>query len=207
MGIKRAWIAEIQKDEEFIVNKVQEIAPGAKIILDHVPNEQAVIKNGNWMTIGSATELHNAQQLYLPHDLYNNLTIILKASTLEKAQARLKNETHRNLDEIMIEAFDKITQAMEENFPAYHNFLKKIMEYRNEYLKQDFNDKKQFILDVLTGLHANFQSKNLKKVCSDFGRFHSRVGFTLKPDDIFVFNSVSGIYQRKVKVKDLLKIE
>lgn len=207
LGIKRAWVAEIQKDKEFIVNKVQEIAPGAKIILDHVPNEQAVIKNGNWMTIGSATELHNAQQLYLPHDLYNNLTIILKASTLEKAQARLKNETHRNLDEIMIEAFDKITQAMEENFPAYHNFLKKIMEYRNEYLKQAFDDKKQFILDVLTGLHANFQSKNLKKVCSDFGRFHSRVGFTLKPDDIFVFNSVSGIYQRKVKVKDLLKIE
>lgn len=211
LGIRRMWLAKMRQDRNFLEKMVQEISPSAQIILDHIPSEQAIIKEGNWMTIGSATELHNAQQLYLPHHLYNELAIILKAGTRIQAQERLKSETHLSLNEIMVEAYDQITQAIKDYFPKYNNYLKKLGDYREKFLNLDFNDQQKFISDVLTGLHANSTSKSFD-FASSFGRFQTKnkikgreVGCKLEPEDIFVFSSASGIYQRRVKVKNLAK--
>ncbi|BDR56162.1 type II CRISPR RNA-guided endonuclease Cas9 [Xylocopilactobacillus apis] len=213
MGVRRIWVDAMKKDPEFLERKVEEIAPGAKIILSHIPSEQEIIKDGARMTIGSATELHNAQQLYLAHDLYNNLTIVLKADNEEQADARLERVTTKTASDILNQAFDAITQAMKEYFPMHKNYLKQMLEYRDKFIESKFEDQRDLLQGILSGLHADATYKKID-FSSSFGRFQRKInlsygltlGHNFSINDVFLFNSPSGIFQRKVQIKNLPSI-
>ncbi|BDR58247.1 type II CRISPR RNA-guided endonuclease Cas9 [Xylocopilactobacillus apicola] len=207
MGLRRLWVDEMKKDPEFLQKKIDEIIPGARVVLDHIPSEQEIIRSGAKMTIGSATELHNAQQLYLEHDLYNNLSVVLKSDTEDRADARLKSKTARD---ILNEAYDAISIEMREYFPMHENYLVHMLDYRENFENLDYEKQVNMIKDILGGLHADPTCKKID-FSSSFGRFQNKtslsngytLGYKMGEDDAFVFNSPSGLFRRIVKVKDL----
>lgn len=159
-----------------------------EIIISKVLINQKFKDNSIIFTMGSANEKHNAQQLVLDSS-------IMRFISLDKNKLN-NDDLNLILEKIIIFSKDYLKLFDIKNIQNVFNNFKEI---------KDIDTKYKIINDLLAGLHANATRSDLKQIglSSTFGRFSAANGHRLSKDTIIIYESVTGLFVRKVKISDL----
>lgn len=215
-GIPMLYLSEIRRTEKsYLKDKLKQILikldpkklneENFEVLIPIVSKNQLVIDNGKKMTIGGSENVQNAQQLVLSWSSIDEL---------RKPANKLQDED----DERMLAIYDEVSNQVENYFPLYERdpFKKIFSKNRNLFedmpTKTKFKDgkpaevgKKQVIDNILKGLHANADRVNLSEIGNkaDFGRFQYRGGIKLSPNAQIIYQSPTGLFERRVAIKDI----
>ncbi|QBO36921.1 type II CRISPR RNA-guided endonuclease Cas9 [Periweissella cryptocerci] len=194
VNVLREWVENARGNDEFLINKIREMYPDAKLVLNHIPYGQVLVKDGALVTVSSATELHNFQQLYLSREEYKKISQLLKA----------QHEKMGDNDNFL-EAFDLIMTHAKKYYPLHQNALTKVEMKRADFETLSFEDKQQTLSRILLALHANPSNTDLKKIkaSGEFGRLKNTG--VLNEHDLFVYQSATGLFEQKYTVEELAK--
>lgn len=84
------------------------------------------------------------------------------------------------------------------------NVYEKLDESTPKFEMLNNSDKLDVIYKLLQGLHANASGKEITQLnIKDLGRFQARNGITLSPEAQLIYQSPSGLFERRVRVSDL----
>lgn len=182
-----------------------------KVIVPKIRYHQLVLDDGNLFFIGSHMEKHNAVQLVLSDSA---LASIPGSHSLPKNLDRSPDHILKGLDD----AYDEIVSAMEKYFQLYDASKFKLDEtkkiYQNLPVRDTYKDGKvietgqQTILSrIVQALHANATRTDLSvlKLSSSFGRFNQRSGIELSKDAQLIYQSPTGLFERRVRIEELDK--
>lgn len=179
-----------------------------EVLLPKVRFEQVVRDRIKGQThrfaLGTDTYYHNIQELYLP-------------LTLQRAFLGKQNESEVQLNQNLLTVFDATLAQVNRYFPLYEmNKFKKILnsardqiellEAKNQFVKNKLVLGKQGILtNMFIGLHANASYGDLKVlgVKTDFGKLQVPGGIKLTGDAEIIYQSPTGLFERKISLKDL----
>ncbi|EHN59352.1 type II CRISPR RNA-guided endonuclease Cas9 [Oenococcus kitaharae] len=207
VNVLRQWTYSDKNSEDYILEQIRGKYPKAEMVLSHIPYGQLVKKDGALVTISSATELHNFEQLWLPLADYKLINTLLKTK-----EDNLVDILHNRLDlpEMTIEsafykAFDSILSFAFNRYALHQNALVKLQAHRDDFNALNYEDKQQTLERILDALHASPASSDLKKInlSSGFGRLFSPSHFTLADTDEFIFQSVTGLFSTQKTVAQL----
>ncbi|WP_434683244.1 Cas9 endonuclease PAM-interacting domain-containing protein [Pediococcus acidilactici] len=176
-----------------------------EIVLDKVHYRQLVQDGPVKMMLGSSTYKYNAKQLVLSEKA---LQVI--------ADDRKFDETQK--DDNLIAVYDEILSIVNQSFDLYdiNGFRKKLNDNRDQFIdlpaetkyegrKVVAHGKREMILEILKGLHANAAFGNLKPIgfSTAFGQLQVPNGIILSKNAILIHQSPSGLFERKIKLSDL----
>ncbi|MDB8859018.1 type II CRISPR RNA-guided endonuclease Cas9 [Pediococcus acidilactici] len=176
-----------------------------RIVLDKVHYRQLVQDGPVKMMLGSSTYKYNAKQLVLSE----------KALQVIKDDRKF-DETQK--DDNLIAVYDEILSIVNQSFDLYdiNGFRKKLNDNRNQFIdlpaetkyegrKVVAHGKREMILEILKGLHANASFGNLKPIgfSTAFGQLQVPNGIILSKNAILIHQSPSGLFERKIKLSDL----
>lgn len=208
VNVQRLWLSEIKADANYLTKMVQQSLndPKAKIILDHIPYEQLLIKDQAKVTIASENELHNFQQLYLSKTDSKDLLILLNARSEEMAEARLKQYSHsqdakQRFTELLTHIIEQALKYYK--LQTHQTALLKLQDKVIEFTTLEFEKQQEVVQRVLQALHANAIRSNLEilGLSESWGRLNAMVN--LSPSDKFVYTSYTGLYTSTVSVQEL----
>ncbi|WP_163226805.1 type II CRISPR RNA-guided endonuclease Cas9 [Bifidobacterium choloepi] len=165
---------------------------GASILLNHLPKNQLMKYRNAYMLFLSATELGNAQQLWLDGPTYDTV------------HAFLKNPESVDPNSIQ-HAFETILDAMQRFYPLYPITSEKRAEALRKFAELPIDKQHTDLQNLLHKvLHAAGSRANLQDIGlgSDFGRYR-----TFKPadDDCFIMQTPSGLTVQSISVSELKK--
>lgn len=81
------------------------------------------------------------------------------------------------------------------------DFREKLRNSRNKFIKLEASKKADTILAILKGLQAKSTRATIKELnISDFGRI---ITSSISPEAQLIYQSPTGLFERRVKVKDL----
>ena len=141
------------------------------------------------MVIKSATELNNAQQLWIEHHMYDALDDYLKKGT-------------SNSGIIPENIWDTLFEAVTEHYPFYAIEDKMLINARTKFMNLDLAGQINVLGLIVIALHADPRRVNLKIVGlpSEWKRIRS---VSLADNDEFIFQSPSGLFEKRVTVAEL----
>ena len=171
-----------------ITKKVKEF----DIVLGKVPFGQLVIDGNQKFTLGSSTYKYNASQLSLSID---SIKVLSKIG---------KNEnTSEELDDVYLDILDKVNKYYE--LYDINKFRKRLNDGFELFKNLDNSEKEGILINMLDGLHANASFGNLKsiKISTPFGQLQVPSGIKLSENTELIYQSPTGLIERKVKLKDL----
>ncbi|GAO99993.1 type II CRISPR RNA-guided endonuclease Cas9 [Fructobacillus ficulneus] len=176
---------------EDYVQQQPEVKKFEKILLEHLPLGQLVDNDGKLMYLTSYEFYHNAKQLWLSTenaDLISSLSI-------------------DSDDQKLIKAFDILTaDSVIERFPFYEIDLKKLIELRDKFVLID--NKLDVLRVVLKALQLDSaQQKPLKlidKAATDWKNYRQAGGIKLSDNAEIIYQSTTGIFEKRIKISDLL---
>lgn len=171
-----------------ITKKVKEF----DIVLGKVPFGQLVIDGNQKFTLGSSTYKYNASQLLLSID---SIKVLSKIG---------KNEnTSEELDDVYLDILDKVNKYYE--LYDINKFRKRLNDGFELFKNLDNSEKEGILINMLDGLHANASFGNLKsiKISTPFGQLQVPSGIKLSENTELIYQSPTGLIERKVKLKDL----
>lgn len=196
VNVSRLWANEARQSDEFLMDKIRQIEPDAQLILNKVLYGQIVTKKGQLVTVSSAKELHNFNQLYLNHSNYNQTIKLLKL------KASLADDSdHQNMNDMI----RKIVELASKRYTLYTTLFKQMSDnFDDNFDTLGFEDKQQLLQGLLKVLHANDKTNNFKKMkVSNEGRQKFPNGVTFNENDIFIFQSPTGLFERRLTIKEL----
>lgn len=169
-----------------------------ELVVPKIGFNQLVIDGGQPFMLGSATYKYNAREL-----------------VISKESIKALDEISAHID--LLQVFDEILEQVNQWFPLYdtNKFRAKLSAGRSKYteltdfkskLSEDKEATKISILNnILTGLHANASFGDLKSlgISTPFGFIQQQLGITLTEAAILVHQSPSGLFERKVALRDL----
>lgn len=164
----------------------------ARILLRHVSQKQLIHYGGALMTIMSASELNNAQQLWLEPDIYQ-LFDDLEKSVIEPANF----EWGRLLDPVM--------KAVQAYYPWHRFDDDGLAEFRATFDALADVDKKDILVGMVAALHADSKTANLTKLgmTGSWRRMNNKAGYSFADEDEFIFQSPSGLFEKRITVAEL----
>ena len=85
------------------------------------------------------------------------------------------------------------------------DFRNKLHKGREKFLKLNAEDKLKAIIQILKGLHDNSDTGELKDIgiTVPFGQLQNNSGITLSSDTILVYQSPTGLFEKRVKISSL----
>lgn len=176
-----------------------------EVVVPKVRYGQLIIDGPVKFTLGSANYQHPATQLVLsPQSL----------KVLANNYQLLNTESKEAGEQELMAVFDEITAQMDRYFPLFdqRSNRDKVKALRDQYQQLPLKSKvvgnrkvtvgKTEIIDnLLMGLHANAAQGDLKRVgIPTFGFFQSTSGINLSADTQLVYQSPSGLFERRVKL-------
>lgn len=191
--------------------EITKVVDDFEVVLDRVPYRQLFKDSDKWFMLGSAAYQYNAKQLVLNNDDVKLLT--------EKGRKKLELPNEK-LSSALNDVFDHIVQIMNSKFGLYdkNGFRTKLTEAASIFydlpLRAEYNGNKKVtdgkleVLDnILIGLHADPSVGNLKqlKITTPFGKMQTPGGVVLNGDSTLIYQSPTGLFERRVKLKDLSK--
>lgn len=196
VNVLRQWVNEARQSDDFLMDKIRQTYPDAQLILNKVLYGQVATNKGQLVTVSSATELHNFNQLYLNQSDYNQTTKLLKL------KANLADDVdHQNMNDMI----RKIVELASKRFTLYATLFKQMSDnFDDNFDTLDFEDKQQLLQRLLTALHANPSTADFKKMkVSNKGRQFYPSGVAFGENDIFIFQSPTGLFERRLTIKEL----
>lgn len=165
----------------------------AKILLRHVPQMQLIRYKSALVVIKSASEFNNARQLWLDYDAY----VYFDQSM---------HDSHIVEPNKLIGIFDKIMAAVQLQYPLHRVPERDLPGIRVAFGDLEKEDQIAVLKGLIIALHANPSSSDLTKIglSSNWRRIQSgKNGFIFSDDDEFIFQSPSGLFEKKVTVAEL----
>ncbi|WP_268912511.1 type II CRISPR RNA-guided endonuclease Cas9 [Lentilactobacillus sp. SPB1-3] len=174
-----------------------------EIIIPRILYGQLVVDGSDKYTLGSSEYKHNAKQL------------VLSKKSMEILDKH--RDTPAN-DDQLIRVFDEIIGIVNRHFTLYDTSRSRqlLSDGRdrfvglpnfNEYIGNKLTSigKRETLDNILNGLHANAVRKDLKLLGlkTPFGMMQSKGGIVLSENAKIIYQSVSGLFEREVKIKDL----
>lgn len=114
--------------------------------------------------------------------------------------------------------YDQILERVQKYFPLYdmNSFREKLFVGRDKFNELPWQDQwenhkliqvgQKTILDrILIGLHANAAMGDLKalNMSTPFGMLQKSNGISLSPETQIIYQSPTGLFERRVALKDL----
>lgn len=178
------------------------------IVVPKVMYRQLIIDNDVKYTLGSATYQYNARQLVLSEKSMKILNIDFDKSTASE------EEQNKDLMFVYDDILDKVNRFM----PLYdkNKFRAGLYNGRTKFeqlpvlskykgAKKISDGKLDIINEILTGLHNNASTGNLKSIGikTPFGMMQSNSGVVLSSNSLIIYQSPTGLFERKVKLANL----
>lgn len=178
------------------------------VLVPRVLYRQLVIDGDQKFLVGSSTYQYNAKQL------------VLSQKSLEVLDSDWLKE-HRldaDLSQRLIDVYDEILDAVDKYLPLYdkNKFRQGLRNGREKFIAlPDFskveNHKKvatgkvEVLNNILLGLHDNPVLGDLKVlgIKTPFGKLQNPSGTLLSPDAELVYQSPTGLFERRVKISEL----
>lgn len=196
VNVLRQWANEARQSDDFLMDKIRQKYPDAQLVLNRVLYGQVITNKGQLVTVSSATELHNFNQLYLDFSDSKQTTQLLKlkASLADDADHQKMNGMIR-----------KIVELAAKRYTLYATLFKQMSDnFDDNFDTLNFEDKQQLLQRLLTVLHANPSTADFKKMkVSNMGRQFFPSGVTFSESDIFIFQSPTGLFERRLTIKEL----
>ena len=173
---------------------------GFRVLVGKMPFKQAVLDGDKKFMITGTNDMPNLKQLVLSHQ---NMKYILDYIDDINCRKHKFGDEVQDGDKCLIEVFDEIIKVVDKHFELfdYRSFREKLRNSREKFIKLTISQKSEAVLAILNGLHANSMRTTIKELkISDLGRIQSSV---LSPEAQLIYQSPTGLFERRVKVKDL----
>ena len=164
-----------------------------EIVIKKILFGQLIIDGTDKFTLGSPEVQHNAQQLVLSKksiDIFGKINNEVEVSSNE-------------LDEVYTDICDKINNY----FSLYdkRDFRQKLNNAYDIFKKFSIEEKIDILDKILRGLHANADQTSLKElgIKTPLGFFQTKGGIKLSPNAELIYQSPTGLIERRVKLKNL----
>ncbi|KRN93227.1 crispr-associated protein, csn1 family [Pediococcus stilesii] len=183
----------------------EEVTTPFRILVGKVGYRQLIQDGQVKMMLGSSAYKYNAKQLVLS----------------EKSLKVIKNNKKYNPDDEnqdLIDVYDEILGVVNRAFNLYdtNGFRKKLNDNRVKFVELPINNifdgtklvqmgKRAVLTQILNGLHANAALGDLKAlgISTPFGKMQSKSGIPLSMDASLVYQSPTGLFERKLNLSDL----
>ncbi|WEV71130.1 type II CRISPR RNA-guided endonuclease Cas9 [Lactobacillus sp. ESL0785] len=163
------------------------------IIKGRVPYKQLVQDGAKKFMLGSSTYMYNAKQLTLSPEVMRIVT------------GNFAVEEDRN--EALLNAYDEILKKVDDFLPLYdiNKFREKLHDGKNKFAALKVDEKQSTLTEILNGLHDNPVMGNLKNIgfSTSFGQMQAPSGITLSANAKLIFQSPTGLFEKRIKIKDL----
>lgn len=163
------------------------------IIKGKVPYNQVVQDGNKKFLLKSAIYLCNAKQLVLSEEAMRVIT----GHWLDSDKQ----------DQELLDVYDEILEKIDRYLPLFdiRDFRNKLHKGREKFLKLNAEDKFKAIIQILKGLHDNSDTGELKDIgiTVPFGQLQNNSGITLSSDTILVYQSPTGLFEKRVKISSL----
>lgn len=176
-----------------------------KIVVPKIPYRQLIIDGNEKFTLGSSTYKYNAKQLVLSE---------YAIKVLDKKYFARQGYTTKDLDNV----YDEILKQVDQYFSLYdtNKFRQRLHEGKQKFAelpednvfegnKLKTNGKREVLNEIMKGLHANPSRGKLKAIgmTTSFGMIQYPSGIKLSKNAILCYQSPTGIFERRVALKDL----
>lgn len=176
-----------------------------EVVLGRVMYRQLVIDGNKKFMLGSSTYQYNAKQLVLSDKAVRILA--------RKGEIDTDKES-ADYDKV----YDEILGRVDNDFPLYdiNRFRKKLRLGRDKFAqlpnqnvfdgnKKVSSGKREILDEILNGLHANATLGALKDIgfSTPFGKMQYAHGMYLPENTVLVFKSPTGLFERRITLKDL----
>jgi CRISPR-associated endonuclease Csn1 len=176
-----------------------------EIILGKVMYRQLVIEGDKKFMLGSSTYQYNAKQLVLSD---KSVKILASHGKLDEQKESADYDT----------VYDEILTKVDRYFDFYDRnafraglrngtSLFHTLPNHNQYdgNKKIHSGKREILNEILKGLHANPSLGSLKEIgiSTPFGKIQGSNGTKLSEDTLVVYQSPTGLFERRVSLKDL----
>ena len=164
-----------------------------RVLKAPIPYRQLVRDGESKFLLGSSTYKYNAKQLVLSNETMR----IITGNFVEK------DDRDKQLDQ----AYDEIVEKVDQYLPLFdmNGFRKKLREGKEKFSKLKIDEKKNAIVKILDGLHDNAVRTKLKEIgfSTDLGMLQNSRGIQLSENAELIYQSPTGLYERRIKIKDL----
>ena len=190
-----------------IIKSNPKVKKGFEIVVPHVSYGQLIVDGDCKFTLASPTVQHPATQLVLSK---KSLETISSGYKILKDKPAIANER-------LIRVFDEVVGQMNRYFTIFdqRSNRQKVADARDKFLslpteskyegaKKVQVGKTEVITNLLMGLHANATQGDLKVLgLATFGFFQSTTGLSLSEDTMIVYQSPTGLFERRICLKDI----
>ncbi|MGV0012989.1 type II CRISPR RNA-guided endonuclease Cas9 [Limosilactobacillus fermentum] len=190
-----------------IIKSNPKVKKDFEIVVPHVSYSQLIVDGDCKFTLASDTYQHPATQLVLSKE---SMEIIADGFKFVK-------ENPATADEQLVRVFDEIVNQMNHYFTIFdqRSNRQKVTKARDKFVslpteseyegaKKTQVGKTEVITNLLMGLHANAAQGDLKVLgLSTFGFFQSSGGLNLSEDAMIVYQSPTGLFERRICLKDI----
>ncbi|MFK5675733.1 type II CRISPR RNA-guided endonuclease Cas9 [Ligilactobacillus sp. LYQ60] len=182
----------IQVKKNRITGEVTKKIKKFKIVLGKVSFGQLVVDGDQKFTLGSSTYKYNASQLTLSRKSINVLARIGK-----------RENTDGELENVYLDILDKVNKY----YALYdiNKFRERLNNGFDLFKELNIEEKENVLNNMLDGLHANATFGDLKNIGikTPFGFLQVPSGIKLSPNAELIYQSPTGLIERRVKLKDL----
>lgn len=184
---------------ETYIRDVKQIKNFARIIIPIVKLDQLVEDNGERFYLTSSEYRHNAESIWMPSELVNKLKHIL-------------NDQDATAEEIL-SVFEALTnEQVQRRLPIFASHLQRIVNLQEPFENLDLAVQQEFLLNLLYVLHNNngFRAVIKKAFKKEIewpnlqSQDNGQGGIKLSDDAVFIYQSPTGIFEKRVSVRDLL---
>lgn len=187
-----------------------------RILLDKVLFDQLIIDGPCKELLGTATYLRNAKELVLSPDSVKSLANYKQL--LKDDLTRRNSLTDEQESQQYIKVYEDIVDKVNKFMPLYdiNKFRDKLDKGKVQFSKLPNNNKfngnkkissgkREIIDEILNGLHDNATFGDLKEIgfSTPFGKMQVSSGVKLSPNAIICYQSPTGLFERRVAIKDL----
>ncbi|UQS85965.1 type II CRISPR RNA-guided endonuclease Cas9 (plasmid) [Nicoliella spurrieriana] len=212
VGVKRRWLDQLKQLSGLDYNKAlrQLLLPeftnkkGTKqfeIVVGRIFKNQLIIDGQDKFTLGTSAYKYNAKQLVLSSK---------SIQTLSNANDLSYSDLSKAYDDV----YQEIINKMDKYMPLYDSSgirngfdLFKKLPNKNEFngSKKITSGKFEILTEILNGLHANSKTGKLKEIGlgTPLGQMQTQSGVILSEDAIICYQSPTGLFERKIRLKDL----
>lgn len=175
-----------------------------RILKSRIPFKQAVIDGQEKFMMGSSTYKYNLKQLALSSESMKYILDYIDDPEFKKHKCV---ENQMDAEDCLIFVYDEILKIVDKYLPLYdiNKFRPKLREGRKIFVDLDFDEMVKTIYSLLNGLHANpvFGDLKLLNIKTPFGQMQAQTGITLSENAMLLYQSPTGLFERRVKIKDL----
>lgn len=178
-----------------------------RILMDNIPYRQPVLEGGALYMLGSSTYKYSLKQITLSQESMKYILDYIDDPNFNKHV--MVNIDHQDEKKCLLAVYDEILEKMDKYLPLFdiNGFRKKLHDGREKFVKLTVDDEIEAIKSILKGLHANADRAKLSNLglSTDLGFMQVPDGIKLSEDAVFIYQSPTGLFERKVKISDLLK--